>query len=203
MATPGGRVRRAGIYTRHFMRSRFAPALFVIAAIATIAAFAGPAPAAERSVKDFFGAYVGRSISNIGEGLSQRDLNVVIKKHKKGFTLDWTTVTRKADGAVKSKSYSINFRATQRRGIFASAMRNNVFGGAEPLDPLKGDPYVWAGIKGDTLTVHALLITDDGGYEMQVYERTLTKDGLLLNFSRIRDGTPLRHITGTLKKTGG
>ena len=114
------------------MRSRFAPVLFCIAALA---AFAGPAPAAERAIKDFYGTYVGRSISNIGEGLSQRDLNVVIKKHKKGFTLDWTTVTRKADGKVKSKSYSINFRATQRSGIFASAMRNNVFGGAEPLDP--------------------------------------------------------------------
>ncbi len=182
------------------MRTRFASLLLVVAAIA---AFAGPAPAAERSIKNFFGTYVGRSISNVGEGLSQRDLNVVIKKHKNGFTLDWTTVTRKADGKVKSKSYSINFRATQRSGIYASAMRNNVFGGAEPLDPLKGDPYVWAGIKGDTLTVHALLITDDGGYEMQVYERTLTEEGLSLKFSRNRDGVPLRRITGTLKKTGG
>ena len=185
------------------MRSRFAPILFVVAAFAAIAAFAGPAPAAERTIKNFYGTYVGRSISTVGEGLSQRDLNVVIKKHKNGFTVDWTTVTRMADGKVKSKSYSINFRATQRSGIFASAMRNNVFGGAEPLDPLKGDPYFWAGIKGDTLTVHALLITDDGGYEMQIYERTLTEDGLLLKFSRNRDGAPLRFITGTLTKTGG
>ena len=182
------------------MSSRFTRVLFVIAAFA---ALAGPVQAAERAIKDFYGTYVGRSISNIGEGLSQRDLNVVIKKHKKGFTLDWTTVTRRADGKVKSKSYSINFRATQRRGIFASAMRNNVFGGSEPLDPLKGDPYVWAGIGGKTLTVHALLITDDGGYEMQVYERTLTEEGMILKFSRNRDGVPLRFITGTLKKTGG
>lgn len=185
------------------MKTRFSSVLFVFAAFATFAAVAGTASAAERTIKDFFGAYVGRSISNIGEGLSQRDLNVVIKKHKNGFTLDWSTVTRKADGKVKSKSYSINFRSTQRSGIYASAMRNNVFGGAEPLDPLKGDPYVWASIKNDTFTVNALLITDSGGYEMQVYERTLTEDGMFLKFSRNRDGVPLRFITGTLKKTGG
>ncbi len=179
------------------MRPLIAFTVLVVAAFAAV-----PAEAAGRPIGDFFGTFVGRSISVIGEGLSQRDLNVVIKKHMKGgFTLDWTTVTRRADGSVKSKQYSINFTPTKRQGIYASAMRNNVFGGKVPLDPLKGDPYVWAGIDGDTLTVHAMIIMDDGGYEMQVYERTLTADGMFLKFSRNRDGVPARFITGTLKRT--
>ena len=179
------------------MKPIIAITLFVAAAFAAV-----PAQATNRPISDFFGSYVGRSISVVGAGLSERDLNVVIKKHKKGgFTLDWTTVTRKADGSVKSKKYSINFAPTKRKGIYASAMRNNVFGGTVPLDPLQGDPYFWAGIDGDTLTVHALMIMDDGGYEMQIYERTLSADGLLLKFSRNRDGVLARSVTGTLKKT--
>ena len=67
-------------------------------------------------------------------------------------------------------------------------MKTNVFGGRVALDPLKGDPYVWARITGDTLTVFALLITEDGDYEMQVYDRTLTPKGLDLVFLRTRHG---------------
>src|SRR5581483_11801608 len=69
-----------------------------------------------------------------------------------------------------------------------------------PLDPLRGDPYVWARIQGATLTVSALLITDDGGYEVHVYDRTLIAGGLLLEHSRVRDGAVLQTVTGTLKR---
>ena len=61
------------------MRPLIAFTVLVVAAFAAV-----PAEAAGRPIGDFFGTFVGRSISVIGEGLSQRDLNVVIKKHKKG-----------------------------------------------------------------------------------------------------------------------
>ena len=77
-------------------------------------------------------------------------------------------------------------------------MRTNVFGQAVPLDPLKGDPYVWARIEGDALRVHALIIRQDGGYELQIYNRVLTTTGLELSYSRIRDGEVLRTVDGTL-----
>ena len=175
-------------------------ALFIFAAAFALAGAPGLAQKADRPIEDFFGTYVGRSISTIGDDLSDRDLNVTIKKHKKGFAVEWATVLRRPDGSTKSRTYSINFFKSGRPGIFKSAMRNNVFGAAMPLDPLKGDPYLWAGINGDTLTIHAMIITDTGGYEMQVYDRTLTEDGLFLKFSRNRDGAPLRFITGTLKR---
>jgi hypothetical protein len=52
------------------------------------------------------------------------------------------------------------------------------------------------------LTVYALVIPDDGGYEVQTSERTLTADGIDLRFTRDLNGKETRIITGTLKRTG-
>ena len=79
-------------------------------------------------------------------------------------------------------------------------MRKNLFGQTVPLDPLKGDPYVWARIVGDELRVHALIIREDGGYKLLSYDRVLTEIGLDLYYSRIRVGELLRVVTGTLKR---
>ena len=46
-----------------------------------------------------------------------------------------------------------------------------------------------------------IIINDDGGYEMQVYHRTLTDDGMRVEFQRIRDGAAQRTVTGVLKRT--
>jgi len=155
-------------------------------------------------IEAFFGRYSGQAISSMDEGLSKRDLSVEIKDAGYGgFILDWITITRDEAGDRKRKSYSITFRPAQRNGIFGSAMRRDKFGNAVPLDPLTGDPYVWARIQGKTLTVHALHITQDGGYEMQVYDRTLVPGGMELRFSRIRDGKQLKLLTGTLVRFDG
>lgn len=159
-----------------------------------------PASAAERAIEDFFGEYAGRSVTHSGKGVTARDINVVIEKVKRGFSIDWATVSGRADGTMKKKSYSIQFRKTKRANIFKSAMRKDVFGGLAPMNPMKGDPYVWARIHDDTLSVYAMHIIEDGTYEMQVYHRTLTKSGMDLKFSRYREGQALKDITGTLKK---
>jgi hypothetical protein len=82
-------------------------------------------------------------------------------------------------------------------------MHKDMFGQSEPLDPIKGEPYFWADIHGATLTVRALLIGDDGGYEIQVYRRTLTPDGMALKFTRNRNGTELKTIYGLLQRKPG
>ena len=161
--------------------------------------FSAPAQASDAAIDAFFGRYSGSAISTSDEGLSKRDLSVHIDDAGAGaFSLDWITFTRKADGRRKRKSYSITFKPTKRENIYASAMQRDKFGNAVPLDPLKGEPYVWARIQGKTLTVHALHIIEDGGYELQIYERTLREKGLDLRFSRIRNGEQLRVITGSL-----
>lgn len=170
----------------------------VVAFVATLAAGAGRADH-QVDPQAFFGSYEGQSISDADQGLSKRDLAVRISDAGHGaFTVEWTTVTRRADGSPNKKSYAITFKPTPRHAIYGSAMRTDKFGAAVPLDPLMGEPFVWARITGRTLTVYAILITDSGGYELQTYERTLSKTGLDLEFLRLRDGKPLRAIQGKL-----
>ena len=65
---------------------------------------------------------------------------------------------------------------------------------------MKGDPYVWCKVEGKSLTVHALLITEGGGYELQIYRRTLKAGGLELEYMRVRNNEVLRTVTGELVK---
>ena len=67
------------------------------------------------------------------------------------------------------------------------------------MDPMKGEPYAWARIEGNKLTVFVLIVTDDGGYEMQTFDRILTSDNNLnVKFSRIRDGEKFKSVETTL-----
>ncbi|MGI9385524.1 MAG: hypothetical protein ACR2PO_20425 [Methyloligellaceae bacterium] len=153
------------------------------------------------AVKKFFGSYEGYTISSQDEGLTKRDLNIEIKPFEdEGFTVAWTTVLRKADGKERSKAYTVNFLPSSRSSVYAAAAKKDLFGHMKPLNPLEGDPYVWAAIDGDTLTVRSLHIGKTGGYEIQVYGRTLTKDGMATRFERIRDGQNLKIIEGMLKR---
>ena len=130
----------------------------------------------------------------------KRDLRVKITPHPNGFTVEWTSVTKMASGKLKRKTYAINFLPTRRENIFRSGERTDMFGHAVPLDPLKGDPFVWARLHEDTLTVFALHVLEDGGYEMQTYARTRIPDGLALVYSRVRDGEVLRTVESTLSE---
>jgi len=154
-------------------------------------------------LQKFFGSYTGQSISLADQGLSERDLAVTIKPYQnEGFSLDWTTITKRPDGKTKHQSYSVAFEPTSREGIYRAAQRRNMFGYFTPLDPMAGEPYLWAHLSDDALTVQALLITEDGGYEIQTYERRLAPHGLDLTFSRIADGKILKTINGVLRKDG-
>ena len=94
----------------------------------------------------------------------------------------------------------MDFLPSQRPGIFAAAMQRNVFGHAVQLDPMKGEPYVWGRIVGETLTVYSLFLHDDGRYELQQFDRTLVEGGLQLNYTAIRDGVPQRSVETFLKR---
>lgn len=177
---------------RNRIQTAFWALLFVV--------IAGPLGAAERNVADFYGEYVGRTVSGEDDSLNERDINVSIKEIKRGFNIAWSTVIHRTGSESKRKSYSIDFRRTNRDNIFQSAMRKDVFGTQSPNDPMKGDPYVWARIKGETLSVYALIVTDDGSYDMQAYHRTLTKDGMNLRFSRTVEGEQKKVILGELKR---
>lgn len=179
-------------------------AMIVLCALYTAAfVLAGASARAEtEGIKAFFGHYVGRSDVVIGEGLADRDFTVIIEPFKKsGFTLKWTTIIRYTDRPTKKKSHAVTFIPYRKRpGIYYSAVERDVFGHATPSDPLSGDPYVWAALKDQTLTVNALYVLDDGGYELQIFRRSLEEGGLVSHFERMRNGERMRLITGRLEK---
>jgi len=160
-----------------------------------------PFVAQAANIDPFVGDYHGVTIEHADGELQARDLDVSIEKTERGFNVDWATVIHKKDGREKNVSLSIEFYSTERPDIYGSAMRSGLFGKRIPNDPLKGEPFFWARIVGKTLTIHALYITDEGGYEMQVYERKLDDEGNMdLVFSRFRDGKQIRDITGKLTR---
>lgn len=165
---------------------------------------AGPTSAQVKpnlTIKNFYGTFEGQTVYESQAGLSKRDLNVTIKPEDDGgFNITWTTISQRPNGTIKRAEHSISFKPTRREGIYSSAMQVNRFGARVPLDPLKGDPYVWARIEGNKFTVYAMLITDEGGYEMQTYERTIADGDMHLKFSRVRNGIPLKEITAKLKR---
>ena len=163
--------------------------------------FAPGADAVPNGLEKFYGEWVGTAVSDTTGEIAPRDIRAKIGANGSGFSISWVLVIHKAPGKDKRSEFSVSFQPTKRPNIFSSAMRLDMFGNAAPLDPLRGDPYMWARIEGSMLIIYALVITDAGGYEMHVYERTLTPAGVMkLNYLRVINGEVLRAVTGTLKR---
>lgn len=173
--------------------------LWLMAVTAAVAKDSSP-----DSYKRFLGHYKGESISTVAEGLAQRDFDVTISPFdERGFTVKWTTIIRDPDQSKsqKRKTHTISFIPVKKRpGLYHAAAERDVFGKMVPADPFGGEPLAWAGIEGNVLNVSALYVRDDGGYEIQVYRRTLTAKGFDFEFARVRDGVKLRSISGWLVK---
>ncbi|MEP5732443.1 MAG: hypothetical protein ABJL67_24095 [Sulfitobacter sp.] len=147
-------------------------------------------------ISSFVGTYAGQAEVENGDGTTQmRDMSVTISEEDRGFRVAWSTGTTRADGSVKLKEYSINFAPSERDDVFAAAMQRNVFGKEVPLDPMKGEPYVWARILGETLSVYSLFVTAEGGYEIQQFDRTLAENGMQLEFQNVRNGEIARRVS--------
>ena len=159
------------------------------------------AAAARADITRFAGSYEGSADVISADGTARpRDMSVTIEPTDEGYRVDWTSTTYRPNGTAKSKSYSIEFVPSDRADVYASAMKRNVFGHAVQLDPMKGEPYVWSRIDGDTLSVYSLFVAEDGGYEIQQFNRTLTDGGLTLEYQSVRNGAIQRTVTTFLKK---
>ncbi|GAA6157915.1 MULTISPECIES: hypothetical protein [Ruegeria] len=158
-------------------------------------------PVLADEIAPFVGDYVGSAnMVDADGGEVPRDMSVSIHELKDGFNVSWKTTTYKADGRIKEQSFSIDFKESERTDVFSAAMRRNVFGHEVPLDPMQGEPFVWGRIDGQTMTVFSLFIDENGGYELQQYDRTLTEGGLNLSFSRFRNGVKSRSVETFLKR---
>ena len=160
-----------------------------------------PLQAQATNIEPFVGDYVGSASVVDADGTeTPRDMSVSIHETKDGFNVSWSTTTYKDDGRVKEQKFSVDFRPSARPDVFSAAMKRNVFGHEVPLDPMKGEPFVWGRIEGNTMTVFSLFIDSNGGYELQQYDRTLAEGGLDLSFSRFRNGTKSRSVETFLRK---
>lgn len=157
--------------------------------------------AAYSDIARFAGRYSGSAEVERPDGsVENRNMFVEIRTDGKGFWLKWTTQREHPSGKVKTKSYDVLFEPSGRGDTFSAAMRQNVFGHAVPLDPLKGEPYVWGRLVEDTLTVFSLFIGENGDYEIQQYDRTLVEGGLQLHFSSHRNGFARLEADSFLKR---
>ena len=156
---------------------------------------------AHAQIDRFVGSYEGSAeVANADGGTQMRDMSVKIEETKEGFVVNWSTITYRKDGSAKEKSYSIEFVPSDRGEVFASAMKRNVFGHDVQLDPMKGEPYVWSRFNGDTLSVYSLFVAEDGGYEIQQFDRTVVEGGLNLDYKSVRNGQIQKTVSTFLKR---
>ncbi|SDW44640.1 hypothetical protein SAMN05444358_101841 [Ruegeria halocynthiae] len=152
-------------------------------------------------IDPFVGDYTGSADVIDADGTSTpRDMSVSIHEIKSGFNVSWSTTTYKDDGRIKDEKYSVDFQQSDRPDVYSAAMKRNVFGHEVQLDPMKGEPFVWGRIEGGTLTVFSLFIAENGGYELQQFDRTLAEGGLNLSFTRFRNGDKSRSVETFLTK---
>ena len=176
------------------------PGLRLLAAGLVGLALAGAAHARTLALETFFGTFEGSGVAQTPDsfyfGTTARDLNVTIGAagpKGEGFSVRWTSVIRSGADATPDVR-----RKTATR-VFEPAGRPGVYRG-EAADPLKGEEVAWARLAGNTLTVYLMTVRADGRYEVQKYDRTLMDTGMKLEFTRVRDGEPVRRVTGRLVK---
>ena len=170
--------------------------MIAVAAVLLIAA-----TTVQAQVDRFVGSYEGSAEVAAADGSKQmRDMSVEIAETREGFKVEWSTVTYRKDGSAKEKSYAIEFVPSDRGDVYASAMKRNVFGHDVQLDPMKGEPYVWSRFNGDTLSVYSLFVAEDGGYEIQQFDRTVVEGGLNLDYKSVRNGQIQKTVSTFLSR---
>jgi len=172
----------------------------LIVAVAALAPRPGFGADTNAAIHEFFGDYRGRTLFPIGE-VKNRDLRVLIGAYGQfgGFTLLWETTIHEAGGKTRLDRHLYNFRPARSPNVFIVA-RTNSAGKPVVVDPMTGEPLVWARIVGETLFVTLVAIAENGDLETQIYDRTLTDEGLRLLFRRFVNGEKMREIKGTLKR---
>lgn len=149
----------------------------------------------------FVGHYTGEVMIETPTGPAKRELDVLVLQEAQGFSVEWSTDTVRADGRVKSDTYFIAFKPSERPGVYLPTDKVQRKGQTIQIDPLYGDPQLLlCKIEGKTMTIHASQLMEDGVFEVQTYERTLIPGGMHLKFSRVRNGVPTRAIEVDLKK---
>ncbi len=186
------------------------PLLLVTAASASAALLGAVAWAADGQLEPFFGTYVGvAEVEDLQTGArEQRDMDIIVEPYEDGgFRLHWINVTlvdgKRAAPGVKRRAQTVLFEPQEDEGFFVEVEEGNPFRERQQTRPMQGDPVRWAAIDDARMHVYSFVVLEDGGYEMQIYDRIRTETGMDFDFRRIVDGEVLRRITGTTARAGG
>jgi hypothetical protein len=177
----------------------------LILALSFVIASTAPSWAADREIEDFFGRYLGQGTvlkvdpgAPLHEPTQKRMSEVIIgpARGEEGFIITWSTLKSKPQGQPGAseadvKTYHQTFRATRDGDLF-----HDIRSG----DPLKGQPTSWARIEGNTLSIFQVQMDPDGGYFVTQYDRTLTRRGMDVHFTRIENGKVVRTVQLKLDK---
>lgn len=148
---------------------------------------------AEDSLEPFFGEYVGQAelFNSDGSLREVRDLDISISPEKMGgFSAAWISVRlvdgrRDVDG-VKRWVQESHFER-DKEGRLIESTRSSLFARKSKADLLSGETLRWARVDGNVLSVYSMAVLEDGRYELQIYDRSLTELGLDLSFRRLVD----------------
>jgi hypothetical protein len=173
-------------------------------ALTLMLAFAEPAATAAGNLEPFFGTYVGvAEVKDVrGGDIRQRDMDIVIEPYKQGgFRIHWVNVSlvdgKRAVPGVERRVQTVLFEPAEDRGFFVEVADSSPFRERGEMQPMGGDPVRWASLDEEGLHVYSFMVLEDGRYELQIYDRTLTDIGLDIRFQRIVDGELVREVTGT------
>jgi hypothetical protein len=174
------------------------------AALLIALVLAAPAGVSAASLEPFFGSYVGvAEVKSFEDGdVRQRDMDIVIEPYKRGgFKIHWVNVSlvdgKRAAPGVERRVQTVLFEPAEGRDFFVEVAEDNPFRERDETRPMRGDPVRWASLDDQGLHVYSFVVLEDGRYELQVYDRTLTDIGLDIRFQRIVDSELVREITGT------
>jgi hypothetical protein len=174
--------------------------LATIMGIGLLAPLAAVAPASAAGVEmaeaaaklaDFRGPWVGSTGPNAD---IVRNATILIELKKGGgFAVTWTSfeaVEDKPAAPVNERKRMMAFEPSKRAGLWRATGAN------DPVASRAG----WAVIKGQTLTVGIVAVLADGRLEQQVYDRTLTANGMKLVYRRLVDGRETKTIEAEFLK---
>jgi len=174
--------------------------IVAIAVAVLIGIGASVAQAAENLPVDaFFGTFSGGGVAENRDSayfaVTARDFDVTIRGEGQGFRIEWTSVIRRGGDPKRP-----DVRHRKAVKVLQPAKKPGVFRCTDSGNPLDGREMCWARIEKNTLSLFLMTVDDDGIYELQQYDRTLSGSGMKLNFKAWRDGDELRSVDGRLIK---
>ena len=168
---------------------------------------AGPA-AHGAGLEDFFGTWRGTEVSApAGLKFEAGDLDVAIEPYDGGFHMRWTALDRAGPEAdFIAQPAEATFSETERPGVYeydpGGSLLTSLFAAPATGNPLEGETLLWARLSEASLVVYSLSIDSAGGLDLNRYARTLSDDGIVVDYRRRGEGREPVRIEGRLERAG-